>query len=125
MNLNADKKQLRGKAKSVRQAAFEQHGGAAALILPGCPLSYEIAAGCVRNKESPGPISFVRELSLSGVVAPGIWRPPTFVGTRRDQTFRRPSRHLTLPIGIGAAADANIPMILYWFSSPYSDLAGE
>jgi len=39
MNLNADKKQLRANAKSVRQAAFEQHGGAAAEAIAAHGLS--------------------------------------------------------------------------------------
>src|SRR6202790_5764550 len=43
------------------------------------------AAGCVRSI-IPGALSISRELSLSGLVGPGTWRPPTCVGNPGSNT---------------------------------------
>src|SRR5258708_38120847 len=43
--------------------------------------------GCgVRQEHIPGALSISRELSLSGLVGPGTWRPPTCVGTPGSNT---------------------------------------
>src|SRR3954452_25580526 len=56
------------------------------------------AAGCVRDT-FPGALRSRRELSLAGTLVPGIWRPPTYVGSRDHAPTAYAAPHFLASVG--------------------------
>ena len=73
------------------------------------PLRAYIAEAGLRGAtetQSPGPYRSLRELSLSGLVGPDIWRPPTFVGNPGSSAPTASAAPHSRPIGMIAVSGA-------------------